>query len=691
MKRYFQLNKVLFKYFSYYLFLFIFVLSGIFYILHVDIKSKITDLYTKDSQTSLDYLSKLLDTEFFNLYQIDRTLSKTPNFIYLPTRSEAFDTYLVNEELSKFTAFSNLVSDIVYIDRDNNNIYGNLYHYDYQNSMLSITISVDNSYTVSLDSINPTYNSFIRVETNSKPLVFFIPEQNSTKYMSLFLVDTTELNNLLHTVALSTTSHFHLLDQNGQLILGNMNDIPSSTYTSSTCTYTGLTLINYFDESLYNIYVDTIFRNTLKIVFIISILLFLLIIVLTHYTYAPLKLFAHMLHEAHIDPSVLEESYLDLEYTGKMIQSIKEENNDLLDKIEHYRISIQKSLLSSNMPLSESNHLNLDNLDMLFQSDTNVNIAVIRFAISETIDSEAFFNTLTGSFDSKTTVIALNISTRGLTYLIGMPINENYGDLLSSHEFSNICRQYHCSYQMSRISNNPIEIPRLFESVMLSSHRETENRESVYELLDDFVTLLNSNSYVDAVETLRKLLQVLNEFSYLDFFIQSVLIDALTAIVSMFSKYNIPFNLYNDIYYNALFLCRSTNYSKEYERITHVFLTLISTLEKKQLTFALTKNSFIQYMEQEFTNSTLSTMQVGDYFQESGAYISYWVKKNFDQTFSEYLWSLRFAYAIELMKDPEIRITDISEKVGYDNYSSFRRKFKSHCGIAPSEYREKRL
>ncbi len=93
-------------------------------------------------------------------------------------------------------------------------------------------------------------------------------------------------------------------------------------------------------------------------------------------------------------------------------------------------------------------------------------------------------------------------------------------------------------------------------------------------------------------------------------------------------------------------------------------------------------------IEASFTDPDFSIAQLADKFHFSIAYISYLVKKEVNQNFTDYLWKLRLDRAKELLQDTNQSIDEISVAVGYLNTSSFRRKFKQDMGMTPSQYRE---
>ena len=52
---------------------------------------------------------------------------------------------------------------------------------------------------------------------------------------------------------------------------------------------------------------------------------------------------------------------------------------------------------------------------------------------------------------------------------------------------------------------------------------------------------------------------------------------------------------------------------------------------------------------------------------------------------------LRCKIATKLLRNTELSIVDISEKIGYTSTSDFYRMFKKHYGISPSEYRKEKI
>lgn len=56
-------------------------------------------------------------------------------------------------------------------------------------------------------------------------------------------------------------------------------------------------------------------------------------------------------------------------------------------------------------------------------------------------------------------------------------------------------------------------------------------------------------------------------------------------------------------------------------------------------------------------------------------------------TFIQYLTDARMHYAKKILKNPLIKISEISYTVGYSDQQHFTRTFKKRVGMSPEEYR----
>jgi YesN/AraC family two-component response regulator len=98
-------------------------------------------------------------------------------------------------------------------------------------------------------------------------------------------------------------------------------------------------------------------------------------------------------------------------------------------------------------------------------------------------------------------------------------------------------------------------------------------------------------------------------------------------------------------------------------------------------------DSIAAYIEENYrkdlTLDRLASMACMNKFKFSRAF-----KKRLKQTFISYLNSIRVKNAAELLKNPNISVTEIARVIGYGNVTHFERVFKAAYRVSPREYRK---
>jgi len=69
-------------------------------------------------------------------------------------------------------------------------------------------------------------------------------------------------------------------------------------------------------------------------------------------------------------------------------------------------------------------------------------------------------------------------------------------------------------------------------------------------------------------------------------------------------------------------------------------------------------------------------------------YLSHLFKKHKGVGLTKYITMYRLERALQLLEDTNMKVTDISEKVGYENFPYFCSLFKNYYGKTPTQYRE---
>ena len=99
-------------------------------------------------------------------------------------------------------------------------------------------------------------------------------------------------------------------------------------------------------------------------------------------------------------------------------------------------------------------------------------------------------------------------------------------------------------------------------------------------------------------------------------------------------------------------------------------------------------NKIINYIDSHYTENDLSLELLADKVDISVSYISAILKKEQNTTFVKYLTQLRMEKAKEYLKNPNMKIVDIAERVGFSEAYYFSHSFKKYQGVSPKEYRE---
>lgn len=103
----------------------------------------------------------------------------------------------------------------------------------------------------------------------------------------------------------------------------------------------------------------------------------------------------------------------------------------------------------------------------------------------------------------------------------------------------------------------------------------------------------------------------------------------------------------------------------------------------------IVKNA-LKYMEANYKEK-LTLSEVAEKTYVSQWHLSKLLNKHTEKSFSELLNSIRIDAAKELLKDPSLRIGDISEEVGFVDIAHFSRVFKKMTGVSANEYRNRLL
>lgn len=97
----------------------------------------------------------------------------------------------------------------------------------------------------------------------------------------------------------------------------------------------------------------------------------------------------------------------------------------------------------------------------------------------------------------------------------------------------------------------------------------------------------------------------------------------------------------------------------------------------------------ICYMEAHFCDPDISFEAMAREVNFSVSYISALLKKYLNTSFVKMLTSMRMEKSKELLADPNLKLIDVADQLGYNDSYYFSHCFKRYFGISPKEYRRK--
>ena len=103
------------------------------------------------------------------------------------------------------------------------------------------------------------------------------------------------------------------------------------------------------------------------------------------------------------------------------------------------------------------------------------------------------------------------------------------------------------------------------------------------------------------------------------------------------------------------------------------------------------KIEILDYINANYTDSSLSQSKVSDHFEISIYTLSNIFNNQIGMGFPKYINSKRIEHAKELLLTTDLSVKRIANSVGILDHNYFSRIFKSYEGVSPIEYRKKRI
>ena len=114
-------------------------------------------------------------------------------------------------------------------------------------------------------------------------------------------------------------------------------------------------------------------------------------------------------------------------------------------------------------------------------------------------------------------------------------------------------------------------------------------------------------------------------------------------------------------------------------------------LKKKEEVSNRYVSAAIEYIEDHYPDSDFSLGALAESMSVSEGHISRLFKAETDISINNYLTKYRIKMAMDYLKDVQVKVYEVAEKVGYQDIAYFSNTFKKLVGKTPSDYQSKGL
>ncbi len=131
---------------------------------------------------------------------------------------------------------------------------------------------------------------------------------------------------------------------------------------------------------------------------------------------------------------------------------------------------------------------------------------------------------------------------------------------------------------------------------------------------------------------------------------------------------------------------------KQTKNILNLFKILVKYIMSQQMISRkgnMILNTIIHYIEENI-DKQLSLTEVAKLVGKSNSYVSHLFKKNLDKSFSQIVIEMKLNKADDFFRImPDLSISEVAYKSGYDDPLYFSRIYKKYRNISPKEFKKK--
>lgn len=715
------------KYFLSYFLILAIMLSCFLLVLTAQLRVTYTEHLTDKRSMHIGAVSDQFDTNVGNLTRIQSSLMTDMDLNFSQYSTLGWYQYRASQCITRYTVGNEFIDSICYYDEKFNFTLSTGRHV--KRTEKGFEIYNGTKYlSFDIEKLTDTpVNQLIYLPDSSRGLLLFFPAQNSlSKRLIFYVISNNALRDILGSGVANDISALAFVTPDKDIVSGvNTQQMEESLrgltfpFTELTVHENGKLFVSPQNQSgLYLVAYGTnegvlpqlfsALQKTILIFLCIVVFGVIVILLVMRFTYWPLQRLIHK-HLPKADESEGYINQLDSAFT-----KVHTENEALHEKVDRYKDLMVKSTLNTIVTGDDVSELNKDfDIDTFFTMEPDNQLYVILLKGEKETTPELMKNLkelLEASLPGKRPCVVLNAKNDIVILIIqytGIEPDKEAALISLLHDYHEESGAY---IAVSDYAISPLEISLLYKHACTASSYWNSGKTVVsyhdissdtiqdpafeypYSQLENFASALRSQAFDEAKIQLDEFFDLIDQTAgddspFPDFYTRCILIDILSAIINNMDRFQVKFQTYNKLYFEALYLCRTCSYTEKREEIRRNMQSLIDTYKEEYNAATIHPDEIVKEINENYTSPDFSIFVLADKFTVSTAYMSYLCKKELGTHFSAYLWQLRMKKAVELMRKTDMTIENISEAVGYINTSSFRRKFKQETGKTPSQIR----
>ena len=497
------------KYILSYLLIVMVLVLGFFFIIRDQLTARFFRQRSEQLQFQVTNASEWLNSNLEHLSLVESSLDNAMTLdasLYMNKHSRKYHAY---QELQKFDCSVQLISSIVYKFEDYDDIISTQYVITYDGDVFHITNTPSASATITFDPtpyLGSSFGKLIFVSDESvQYFIYFPPTKSLEGAVHFFILDTGEIEKWMENIMTDEVSAVALIDGNRQLaadVNGEMlmpyidsfelsTGIHSLDSSNSVCVqtgiYSGFSMVALISQDSLTSQVNAAFANSYMTLMLLCVVGLLLVLFSMNMTYIPLH---------RLTRKLLPDAASGHDHLGQLesvFTRTEKQNQMLTEKLDGYRLFMQKSLLDSLVASGSPGENTVSpNIDQFFDMESNKEIFLIQMAsLAKPLpyaNIQAYFQEVLPGNDS---CIILEAKQNSATFLINyMGLEMNKDEVLK--ELLN--NYYEEEGYLSAISNgtdSPLDIPSLYEHVMRAAGCWPEVPVVTYKSLPPATTAFN--------------------------------------------------------------------------------------------------------------------------------------------------------------------------------------------------------